>query len=236
MSIHKPFVACVLMLIAAFAFADDSKPAADNNPPEGFVGLFNGKDLTGWKGLVENPPARAKMSPDELAEKQKAADEDMRQHWKVEDGVIVFDGKGKALCTTKDYGDFEMMVDWKIEKGGDSGIYLRGSPQVQIWDRPDKGSGGLYNNQKGPADPTEVADNPVGEWNHFRIKMVGDKVTVWLNDKLVVDNVTMENYWERDKPIYPTGQIELQNHNSPLYFKNIYIKEISGVGASPAQK
>jgi hypothetical protein len=227
MTSHKLLAVFIVLFTLSFAFGEESKPQPDNTPPEGFVALFNGKDLDGWKGLVENPPARAKMSPETLAEKQKAADEDMRQHWKVEDGALAFDGKGKALCTIKDYGDFEMMVDWKIEKGGDSGIYLRGSPQVQIWDRPDKGSGGLFNNKIGPADPTSVADKPVGEWNHFRIKMVGDKVTVWLNDKLVVDNVVMENYWERGKPIYPIGQIELQNHNSPLYFKNIYIKEIS---------
>jgi len=56
--------------------------------------------------------------------------------------------------------------------------------------------------------------------------MLGEKVSVWLNGKLVVDHVTMENYWERDKPIYPSEQIELQHHNSKLWFKNIYIREI----------
>jgi len=123
-------------------------------------------------------------------------------------------------------------VDWKIEKAGDSGIYLRGSPQVQIWDTANRlvgaevGSGGLYNNQKNPSKPTKVADKPVGQWNTFRIFMIGEKVTVILNDELVVDNVVMENYWERDKPIYPTGQIELQNHGNFLYFRNIYIREI----------
>ena len=156
----------------------------------------------------------------------------MRDHWRVEDGALVFDGKGDSLCTAKDYGDFELLVDWKILKDGDSGIYLRGSPQVQIWDPDVKaaggvGSGGLYNNQKNPSKPLVKADNPVGEWNTFRIKMVGDKVSVWLNDKLVVDNVELENYWERDKPIYPTGQIELQNHGNTLYFKNIYLKDLS---------
>ena len=206
--------------------------AADNVPPAGYKALFNGKDLDGWKGLVESPPKRAAMAPQELAERQKAADESMRAHWKVADGALVFDGKGESLCTAKDYGDFEMFVDWKILKNGDSGIYLRGSPQVQIWDPevavPEKaiGSGGLFNNQKHPSKPSTSADKPVGEWNTFRIRMVGDKVTVWLNDKLVVDNVVMENYWERDKPIYPTGQIELQNHGNTLYFKNIYLKEL----------
>jgi hypothetical protein len=71
-----------------------------------------------------------------------------------------------------------------------------------------------------------AADNPVGQWNTFRIKMVGDRVWVWLNGKQVVDNTIMENYWERDKPIYPTGQIELQDHGSTLWFRNIYIREI----------
>jgi hypothetical protein len=152
----------------------------------------------------------------------------MRSHWNVVEGVLVFDGKGESLCTVKDYGDFELLVDWKIEKGGDSGIYLRGSPQVQIWDpaNEDEGSGGLYNNKIGPSKPLEQADNPVGEWNTFRIRMAGERVTVYLNGVLVVDDVVMENYWERDKPIYPTGQIELQAHGGPLYFRNIYIREI----------
>lgn len=199
-----------------------------NQPPKGFVMLFNGKDLTGWKGLVGSPKTRAGMSPQDLAEAQVKADENMHAHWQVVDGVLVFDGKGHSLCTAKDYGDFELLVDWKIEAGGDSGLYLRGSPQVQIWDlvqRPE-GSGGLYNNKKGPSKPLKCADNPVGQWNTFRIIMTGERVTVYLNDVLVVDNVVLENYWERDKPIYPVGQIELQSHSSPLYFSNIFIREI----------
>jgi HEAT repeat protein len=199
-----------------------------NKPPEGFVALFNGKDLKGWKGLVADPPTRAKMTAEQLARAQAEADSSMRLHWSVQDGVLVFDGKGANLCTAKDYGDFEMLVDWKIEKHGDSGIYLRGSPQVQIWDPAQwpEGSGGLYNNQKGPSKPLRKADHPIGEWNTFRIRMVGDRVTVYLNDVLVVDSVTLENYWEREKPIYPTGAIELQSHSSPLYFRNIFIREI----------
>ncbi len=202
--------------------------AADNTPPEGFVAVFNGKDLTGWKGLVASPPARAKMSPEQLAAAQKKADARMRAHWKVADGALVFDGRGDSLCTAKDYGDFEMLVDWKILAHGDSGVYLRGSPQVQIWDPADhpEGSGGLYNNQKNPSKPSQCADKPVGQWNSFRIKMVGEKASVWLNGELVVDDVVLENYWERDKPIYKTGQLELQNHGNTLYFKNVYIREL----------
>ena len=222
----------VIGLIAAMpAWAAFSRPAfaADNTPPEGFTTLFNGKDLTGWKGLVGNPVTRAKMTAEELAKAQEDADRRMREHWRVEDGVLIFDGKGDNLCTQKDYGDFELWVDWKILPQGDSGIYLRGSPQVQIWDPANhpEGSGGLYNNQKHPSKPNRRADRPVGEWNTFRIRMVGERVSVWLNGELVVDNVVMENYWERDKPIYPTGSIELQNHGNTLYFKNIYVKELS---------
>ncbi|RPJ75313.1 MAG: DUF1080 domain-containing protein, partial [Acidobacteria bacterium] len=195
---------------------------------EGFVPLFNGKDLTGWKGLVENPIVRAKMSPQELAKGQAEADAKAATNWSVRDGSIVFNGKGDNLCTVKDYGDFEMMVDWRITKDGDSGIYLRGTPQVQIWDPARKdvgaevGSGGLYNNQKNPSKPLVFADNPVGEWNTFRIRMVGDTVTVFLNGTKVVDNVTMENYWDRNQPIFPRGAIELQAHGTDLAFRDIY--------------
>ena len=196
--------------------------------PEGFTALFNGVDLSGWKGLVANPVKRAQMSTAELAAAQTEADQMMREHWHVINGILCFDGKGHSLCTGKDYRSFELLVDWKIGPDGDSGIYLRGSPQVQIWDPLTNpvGSGGLYNNQIGSSIPLQVADNPVGQWNRFRIIMQGRYVTVYLNKRLVVDHVILENYWERDKPIYATGQIELQAHNSPLYFKNIYIREL----------
>jgi Domain of Unknown Function (DUF1080) len=213
---------CLLLLCTSAA-----RPAEipDNQPPPGFQALFNGKDLTGWKGLVADPPRRARMAAAERSEAQVQADRRMQEHWKVIEGVLTYDGKGTNLCTDRDYGDFELLIDWKILPGGDSGIYLRGCPQVQIWDRPE-GSGGLYNNQKNPSQPSHKADRPAGEWNRFRILMVGDKVTVYLNGERVVDQVTMENYWQRDKPIDPAGSIELQHHGDRLYFKNIFIREM----------
>lgn len=219
------------LVFAASVAADEY----DNQPPAGFVALFNGKNVDGWKGLVEpskGPPGRAKLTAEQLAAAQQKADERMRDHWKAVDGVLVFDGKGDSLCTAKDFKNFELLVDFKIMAKGDSGIYLRGSPQVQIWDPAfnPEGSGGLFNNKNNPAKPTECADKPVGQWNTFRIKMVGERVTVHLNGKLVVDNVVLENYWERDKPIYASGQIELQNHGNTLYFKNVYIKELPDEG------
>jgi HEAT repeat protein len=205
-----------------------AKVIADRLRQGGFVPLFDGRSLDGWRGLVADPPKRAKMAPDELARARASADETMRAHWKVEDGALVFDGRGESLCTIRDYGDFELLVDWKIGREGDSGIYLRGSPQVQIWDAEANpvGSGGLFNNEKGPKDPTEKADRPVGEWNSFRIVMMGERVTVYLNDRRVVDHAVLENYWERDRPVYESGAIELQAHGNPLWFRNLWVREI----------
>ncbi len=201
--------------------------AKDNTPPEGFTALFNGKDLTGWQGLVELP--KRDKDPEKYAAQIKAANEKYLPHWAVKDGVIVYDGKGQSLQTVKDYGDFELLVDWKIPPKGDSGIYLRGNPQVQIWD-PEKnkgiGSGGLYNNKAPNNNPLKVADKPIGEWNHFRIVMKGDKVSIWLNEVLVVDNIPLENYWKKGDPLPEKGPIELQHHGDHLEFKNIYIKEL----------
>jgi hypothetical protein len=152
----------------------------------------------------------------------------------VVDGSLEFDGKGRSLCTSRDYANFEMYVDWKLTPHGDSGIYLRGTPQVQIWDphtKPTKagsevGSGAFYNNQKNPSKPLKVADNPVGEWNTFRIVMMNDKVHIFLNGEMVVNNVTLENFWDRSQPLLASGQIELQNHGDKLWFKNIYLREL----------
>lgn len=199
---------------------------------EGFVALFNGKDLSGWKGLVANPIKRQSMSAAQLKREQQKADEEMRSGWKVEDGLLIFTGKGNNLATEKHYGDFEMYVDWKITEKGDAGIYLRGTPQVQIWDTAltevgaEVGSGGLYNNQNHPSKPLKVADNSVGEWNTFYIKMVGDRVTVKLNGELVVDNVVLENYWDRSLPIFPEEQIELQAHGTYVAYRDIYVREL----------
>ncbi len=219
----------ISVLLAASPFLQQTTSVPSKPSTNDWTPLFNGHDLTGWKGLVADPPKRAKMSAEELKAAQAKADESMHAHWSAQDGVLVFDGKGESICTARDYGDFELRVDWKIEAGGDSGVYLRGAPQVQIWDPAQwpEGSGGLYNNQKNPSKPLKRADKPIGEWNTFEIRMVGERVTVRLNGELVVDNVVMENYWERDKPIYPTGQIELQNHGSKLYFRNLSIREIA---------
>lgn len=203
---------------------------------EGFVPMFNGKNLDGWQGMIAggNPIAIAKLSEKERAKAQEVANNKMVENWSVKDGNIVFSGKGDNLVSVKKYKDFEMIVDWLITKEGDSGIYLRGTPQVQIWDtsRVDVGaqvgSGGLYNNNSDNVrNPLKVADNPVNEWNTFRITMIGENVTVYLNGELVVDNVKMDNYWDRSIPIFESGTIELQAHGNELLFRDIFVREIN---------
>ena len=198
----------------------------------GFVSMFNGKDLTGWKGLVGNPVYRNKQTDSALKALQTKADAKIVNDWVVKDGILVFTGHGDNLCTEKKYGDFEMYVDWKITAQGDAGIYLRGSPQVQIWDTSRRevgaqvGSGGLYNNQKNQSKPLVVADNAIGSWNNFHIIMKGDKVTVYLNGVLVTDNVVLENFWDRNLPIFIKEQIELQAHGTYVAYRNLYIREL----------
>lgn len=200
----------------------------------GFVSLFNGKDLTGWKGLVANPIARSKMSSAELQAAQIIADKKMRADWIVNNGLLNFTGNehGENLATVNQYGDMEMYIDWRIQEKGDAGIYLRGTPQVQIWDTSRRevgaqvGSGGLYNNQKNISKPLVVADNKVGQWNTFHIIMRGDNVTVYLNGILVTDHVPLENYWDHNVPLFAKEQIELQAHGTFVSYRNIYIRAL----------
>ncbi len=216
-----------------------------NNPPAGFTALFNGTDLAGWRGGDTFDHRKyLDMPEDKRAEQDAKWTEDMKKHWSVQNGEFVNDGNGKYATTTKDYGDFELFVDYKTVAKADSGIYLRGVPQVQIWDftetakfsiGADKGSGGLWNNSPGTPgkDPLVLADKPFGEWNKFRILMVGSRVTVWLNGKLVVDHANMENYYDRKKGIPAKGPIQLQTHGGEIRWRNVFIREI---GAAEANK
>ncbi len=221
------------LLAAAFAL--------DANPPPGFETIFNGKDLAGWHGQDGNrsPFDFAKKS---AAEKQQLIEgwtADARKHWTVENGELVNDGNGIYLATDRDYRDFELLIDYKTVAKADSGIYLKASPQVQIWDSTDpskfelgadKGSGGLWNNSPGrkSKDPLVKADKPLGEWNSFRIKQVGAHTWVWLNGQLVVDDAIHENYWDktRTSPLMAAGPVMLQTHGGEIRWRNIHARAI----------
>ena len=222
------------------ATMDGVCPKARMACPEGFTAYFDGDegDLQEfWKGVTtdekfDNPIVRQAATPEKRAAMQEKADKARDEHWTVRNGTLHFDGfrGGYSLATKEDYEDFEMWADWRIlSVTGDSGLYLRGSPQVQIWDAHNQwhiGSGGLYNNKKNPSQALVIADRQVGDWNRFHVVMRGDKVTVRLNGALVVDNVTLENYWDRKRPIFFKEQIELQCHGDPTEWRNIFIRKL----------
>lgn len=230
-----------LLPLALLLFA---VPAVAAEPPAGFTPLFNGKDLSGWHGWAIHskggtPADVAKLSAAERAKKVAEWTDDAKKHWSVENGELVNDGKGAYLTSDRALGDIELLIEYKTVPGADSGIYLRGSPQVQIWDwnqkfdpksptrRPHLGSGGLFNNTPGTPgrDPSVLADRPFGEWNQFRIVQVGERTSVWLNGKLVVDQARMENFWDRKSPLPKAGPILLQTHGGEIRWRNIYVRE-----------
>ena len=204
-----------------------------------FRPIFNGKDLTGWYGL--NPHSVVKLEGEKKAEALKKMRDEFAKDWKVENGELVNDGHGPYATTEEEFGDIEFLIEYKTVAGADSGISLRGSPQVQIWDksqvfdpakptrRPHLGSGGLFNNTPDTPgrDPLVVADKPMGEWNSFRIRQIGARTWVWLNDKLVVDGNVMENYYDRTKPLPAKGPIMLQTHGGEIRWRNLKVREIS---------
>jgi hypothetical protein len=210
-----------------------------NIPPEGFEALFNGRDLSGWHGMGHFDPRKLAAMNDEQRLEKRAADMiGVQEHWTVEDGQLINDGRGPYLTTDREFGDIELWVDYKTVPKADSGIYLRATPQVQIWDYTeeggkwsigaDKGSGGLWNNSAGAAgkDPLVLADKPFGQWNRLRILQVGARTTVYLNDQLVVDHAIMENFWDRRAPLFARGPIQLQTHGGEIRWRNLFVREI----------
>ena len=237
---HRLLCVCAsLLFVGGLVAGSLSSRGEDNVPPTGFQPLFNGEDISGWHGMRHFDPRKLwAMRPEERAAKRRKDMESVRRHWRVKNGAIVNDGRGVYLTTDGDYGDMELLIDYKTVAKADSGIYLRGNPQVQIWDftkeggkwsiGADKGSGGLWNNSPGAAgkNPLMLADKPFGEWNRFRIWQVGDRTTVFLNGRLVVDHAVMENFWERKDPLWQKGPIQLQTHGGEIQWKNIYLRDI----------
>ncbi len=207
--------------------------------PAGFTALFDGKTLTGWHGMDTYDIRKLDAMTDAVRVKTLAGwTEDAAKHWSAEKGELVNDGFGKFLTTDKSYGDLHLVLDYKTIPKTDSGVYLRGSPQIQIWDYTagnekrnlgsEKGSGGLWNNSPGSLgkDPLVLADKPFGEWNHVEVIQVGARTTVLLNGKLVVDHAPMENYFDRKLPLFARGPIQLQTHGGEIRWRNLYAREI----------
>ena len=231
-------IACAIPALAS---------AAEPSPPKGFKAIFNGADLVGWHGWAihdkgASPPEMAKAKPEDNAKLVEKYTEDAKKHWSAKDGELINDGKGAYLATDKEYGDYELLIDYKTVAKADSGIYLKTGPQVQIWDftdkdkfgiGADKGSGGLWNNSAGAAgkDPLVLADKPLGEWNSFKIRQIGERTTIHLNGKLVVDHARMENYWNRKIPLPAKGKILLQTHGGEIRWRNIFVRDVPAAEA-----
>jgi 3-keto-disaccharide hydrolase len=228
-----------VLLVLALSSIPSIALAADEAPPAGFVALFNGTDLTGWYGLGHTDPRDlAKLSPQAKTGKRQADSDAFKAHWRIEDGALVNDGNGPYATTEREYGDIELTLDYKTVAKADSGIYLRGTPQVQIWDTTEaggkwslganKGSGGLWNNSPGAPgkDPLVKADRPFGEWNTLRIVQAGEITSVWLNETLVVDHARMENFWDRSMPLAARGPIQLQTHGGEIRWRHVYVREL----------
>jgi hypothetical protein len=242
--IHK--VAALALLASAWLPpALSAAPAAPEAPPAGFVALFNGTDLSGWYGLGHTDPReRAKLSAGARQAQRQTDDQAFRAHWRIEDGALVNDGSGPYATTEREYGDIELTLEYRTVAKADSGVYLRGTPQVQIWDTTeaggkwpqgaDKGSGGLWNNSPGAPgkDPLVRADRPFGEWNTLRVVQVGELTSVWLNGQLVVDHARMENYWDRTSPLPARGPIQLQTHGGEIRWRRVYLREIPAAEAT----
>ena len=211
---------------------------AEPKPPEGFRAIFNGRDLAGWHGL--NPHTVAQLSSEKRDAALAKMREEFAQHWRVENGELVNAGTGPYATTDEEFGDIELLIEYKTVAKADSGIYLRGNPQVQIWDpnqkfdpkkptrRPHLGSGGLFNNTPGTLgrDPLMVADKPFGQWNTLRIRQVGARTWVTLNTRLVVEGAPMENFWEKGKPFPARGPLMLQTHGGEIRWRAIYVRDI----------
>jgi len=242
----KRVSACLAILsLAVLVGTSATASAAEPKPPEGFRALFNGRDLTGWYGL--NPHSVVKLTGEKKEENLAQQRAEFSKYWTVENGELLNDGRGPYATTEEEFGDIEFLIEYKTVPKADSGIYLRGTPQVQIWDwnqvfdpkrptrKPHLGSGGLFNNSpEAPGrDPLVLADRPFGEWNQFRIRQIGDRTWVWLNEKLVVDGAVMENYWDRSKPLPARGPIMLQTHGGEIRWRNIFVREI---GADEAKE
>ena len=208
------------ILFAAVALVLTALPGFAGTPPKGFEALFNGKDLTGWK-----------------------ATGDMKK-WGAENGVIFCSGGGGGwLMTEKEFGDFELRLEYKLPKGGNSGVGIRsplkGDPayvgmEIQLID--DEGwpgklqswqhTGSIYN----VVPSKETKNKPIGEWNQLKIVAKGRQVTIIQNGATLVD-ANLDDYVKEHAKKHPgilrkDGHIGFQSYNLRVEFRNIFLKAL----------
>jgi hypothetical protein len=180
------------------------------------VRLFNGKDLTGWK----------LTKPDAVS------------GWSVKDGVLVNEvsqEKGKPhkahgnLCTEQEFEDFNLTLETRVAKGGNSGVYLRGIYEVQVMDSYGKpldphNMGAVYSR----IQPTISAEKPAGEWQTMDITLVNRHVTVVLNSKKIIDNQPLLGCTggSLSSDVTRPGPIYLQGDHTGIEYRNILLKPV----------
>lgn len=179
---------------------------------QGFVPLFNGKDLTGWK--LRNPNAKS--------------------YWTVEDGILkntINKGEhGVDLLTEKKFWNFTVRFEYLVPDGSNSGFYLRGRHEIQILGdyksgKPAAGGNGALYAFKAP---DVFASKPGNEWQTCEATIIGNKITVILNGKKIHDNVVCDKPTggEIDNKVKEPGPILLQGDHGTVWFRNIRIKEL----------
>jgi hypothetical protein len=215
----------LLSLAALVAALPAVRSAGDDEAPAGYQSLFNGKDLTGWV----------------ICEGGKI------DRWGAEDGILYTTGKegGGWLMTEKEYGDFDLLLEYKVPKAGNSGVAvhssLKGRPsedaiEIQILDNPwyldEKNYKGLQPVQLtaaiyGVVPPSKDATKPAGEWNKMHIKSKGRHLTVRVNGTVVTD-ADLDDYKDHaDKHpglLRTRGHLGLQCHTDRVEFRHIYVK------------
>jgi acetyl esterase/lipase len=243
MPLSTRHILLTLPLVATLA-ANVAVHADEPVPPKGFRAIFNGTDLSGWHGL--NPHTATRVPAEKKAANLAQQRAEFPNHWSIANSELVNDGHGPYATTDEEFGDIEFHIEYKTVAKADSGIYLRGTPQVQIWDwnqvfdpkrptrRPHLGSGGLFNNTPDTPgrDPSRRADKPFGQWNQFKIRQIGARTWVSLNGRTVVDGAIMENFWDRKKPLPAKGPIMLQTHGGEIRWRNIFVRDIDEKEAS----
>lgn len=212
-------------IVAAFCYMSVAR-SADQDALKGFEPLFNGKDLTGWK-----VNKGGKMSV-----------------WGAENGVLFVNGSGGGwLMTEKEYGDFDLRLEFKLPEKGNSGVALRtplgGDPayqgmEIQILDdswyknrknykdlKPTQLTGAIYD----VVPPEKDATKPAGEWNQFHITAKGRHITVVLNGVKTIDANLDDHKKRADKHpglLREKGHLGLQSHDGRVEFRNLYVKPL----------
>jgi len=205
----RPWLACLTALAAA-GCAPDHAPGF--RPGPGWVRLFNGTDMAGWK-LVGRYPST----------------------WRIQDGVLGSPSESDNLYTERQFLDFELHLEFKLPREGNSGAFLRGRKEVQLSDcfgrktLEDTDCGGIF----GKVAPRVNACRPPGQWNTLDVTMAGAKITVVLNGATTVDGAEVRGATggQLDEREGEPGALMLQADHSAVWFRNIWIRPLPRGGS-----